>query len=272
MLAPLFVNILLFLLCTLTLVTIVFIIAQIKGDNSVMDIAYGPTFFFATLGTIWLSGGTTALGILTCSLIGLWSLRLSVRIWRKNYGKPEDARYAAWRKAWLGRGRGYFLLRSYLQINLLQGAIIMIVALPFIVAHGMSTPSIYPLLSILGLIIFIIGLLYETLADWQLDQFLTRKRAGTEPAAIMQTGLFRYSRRPNYFGETLIWWGLAIIVLPLSFGFIAILSPLLITYIVTKVTGPMLEAVFLKKYPTEYSEYMRTTNYFVPSFLVPSRL
>ena len=80
----------------------------------------------------------------------------------------------------------------------------------------------------------------------------------------MVTGLFRYARRPNYFGETLIWWGLAVIVLPLPFGYLGLISPLLITYIVTMVTGPMLEKIFLEKYPTEYRAYMDRTNYFIP--------
>jgi len=82
----------------------------------------------------------------------------------------------------------------------------------------------------------------------------------------MTRGLFSLSRRPNYFGETLIWWGLAIMVLPLPLGWIAISSPLLITYIVTKVTGPMLEDSFLEKYPEKYQHYMDTTSYFIPWF------
>jgi steroid 5-alpha reductase family enzyme len=118
--------------------------------------------------------------------------------------------------------------------------------------------------ALVGVCVFLFGITFESLADYQLDQFLARKRAGTEPTVLMTTGLFRYARRPNYFGETMIWWGLSIIVLPLPFGYLTLVSPLLITYIVTKVTGPMLEKIFLDKYPSEYREYMRTTNYFIP--------
>ncbi len=85
----------------------------------------------------------------------------------------------------------------------------------------------------------------------------------------MTTGLFRYSRRPNYFGETLIWWGLAIMVLPLPFGYLALISPIVITYIVTCVTGPMLEKIFLARNEAEYRAYMETTSYFIP--LPPKR-
>jgi steroid 5-alpha reductase family enzyme len=80
----------------------------------------------------------------------------------------------------------------------------------------------------------------------------------------MTSGLFHYSRRPNYFGEVLIWVGLATMAYPLPYGAWAVLSPLLIWYIVTRVTGPMLEKIFLEKYPAEYRAYMHSTNYFIP--------
>jgi steroid 5-alpha reductase family enzyme len=246
-------------------ICIVFALAQIRRDNSVMDIAYGPAFFVSALITLWWNGLQTPTVYLVVGLMGIWSTRLALRIYRKNHNKPEDARYAAWRTAWMKQGAFYFLLRSFLQINLLQGVIIGLVATPFIIAAS-SNETVPALFQLIGIGVFIFGITFESIADFQLDRFLARKRAGTESAPLMTTGLFRYARRPNYFGETLIWWGLAIIVLPLPFGYLAIISPLLITYIVTKVTGPMLEDIFLKKYPAEYREYMRTTNYFIPWF------
>ncbi len=247
-------------------VTGVFIIAQTKRDNSIMDIAYGPAFFVSALCTyIYTGPGTTASLLILCGM-GIWATRLAIRIGKKNWGKPEDARYAAWRQEWLKKGRWYFIVRSYMQVNILQGIIIFFVSSPFIIAH--SAPSdIATFWIIAGTSIYIFGLLYESIADWQLDAFLARKRAGTESAILMTSGLFHYSRRPNYFGETLIWWGFAVIAISLPYGYLAIVSPLLITYIVTKVTGPMLERIFLEKYPTEYRAYMATTNYFLPNWL-----
>lgn len=246
-------------------VTLVFFVAQILKDNSVMDIFYGPAFFVTSLTFVLLSDTSSLLSTIIIVCIGLWSARLSIRIFRKNFGNPEDARYAAWREEWMRKGRWYFMIRSYLQINLLQGLVILIVLLPFIIAA--SNPDVLSVpLVITGLIVFLFGFAYETIADYQLDSFIARKKAGTESAKLMTTGLFKYSRRPNYFGETLIWWGQAIMVLPLIFGFVAILSPLLITYVVTKVTGPMLENNFLKRYPEEYKKYMETTSYFIPDF------
>ncbi len=247
----------------LLLATGVFIISQLKKDNSIMDIVYGPLFFVSGLLTLLLTNNTPPLSLIIITAIGIWSLRLSIRIFKKNFGAPEDARYANWRKLWTQKGKLYFILRSYYQINLLQGIIILFVSLPFIISLA-SDSEYNRLFAYLGLFVFAVGLTIETLADYQLDKFIAGKKAGTEKAVLMTTGLFKYSRRPNYFGETLIWWGLAITVLPLPFGYLAILSPLLITYIVTRVTGPMLEAIFLEKYPNEYKEYMRKTSYFIP--------
>ncbi len=246
-------------------VTGVFLLAQILKDNSIMDIFYGPAFLFASFFFLILTETRDVLPVVITACIALWACRLSVRIFLKNFGTPEDARYAAWREAWMKKGTIYFLLRSYVQINLLQGFVILLVLAPFIISVSdpglVSNSFLYA-----GVAVFLFGLAYETIADMQLDAFIKRKKAGAENATLMTKGLFKYSRRPNYFGETLIWWGQAIMVLPLMFGWMAILSPLVITYVVTRITGPMLENLFLKRYPDAYKEYMRTTSYFIPWF------
>jgi steroid 5-alpha reductase family enzyme len=263
MLTTLLINIFLFVIILFTLVTLIFLYSAHKENMSVMDIAYGPLFAISAWSAIVITEGFYPLALLVATLITLWAIRLGIRIWRKNHGQPEDARYAAWRQRWMRQGRQYFLWRSYLQVNLFQGLIIGIIALPFIVtlsagdAHGSWQTAV-------GALLMLFGLSYETTADWQLDRFLARKRAGTEPAPIMTTGLFRYSRRPNYFGEVVVWVGLATLAYPLPFGPWAVLSPLLIWYIVTRVTGPMLEKIFLEKYPENYRAYMEQTNYFIP--------
>lgn len=239
-----------------------------RRDNSIMDIAYGPTFAIATFGTVLATDAIGTYPLIVASLISLWATRLGLRILKKNWGKAEDARYAAWRAAWMERGLVYFISRSYAQVFLLQGIIISIVALPAVIALSFPLPTV-SIISLIGIAIFFAGLITETTADWQLDAFIARKKAGTEPATFMNKGLFRFSRRPNYFGESLIWWGLAITVLTLPFGFVALLSPLLITYIVTKITGPMLEKIFIEKYGAEYQAYMKLTSYFIP--LPPKR-
>lgn len=244
-------------------VTLVFGIARLARDNSVMDIAYGPAFFICIGTTMTLTVTFDLLPTIIAVCMVLWGTRLSLRIYRQHRGKPEDARYARWRHRWLQRGYLYFLIRSYLQINILQGIIIFLIAFPGLLAISFPQEHLTAF-AIIGLIVFAIGFGYETLADWQLDRFLARKKRGKESAPLMTSGLFAYSRRPNYFGETLVWWGIAIMVLPLPYGWLGLISPLLITYIVTKVTGPMLEQHFLETYPEEYRAYMESTNYLIP--------
>jgi steroid 5-alpha reductase family enzyme len=245
------------------LATGMFIMMQLKHDNSLIDIAYGPLFFLSALLALWLTDNTNVVPLLITLATGAWACRLAYRIFSKNWGKPEDVRYAAWRQEWLKRGELYFILRSYVQINLLQGILIVLISTPFIIALNAGTTVSWPFI-IVGGLIFLTGLTIETIADKQLDAFLKRKKDGSETAVILTTGLFRYSRRPNYFGETLIWWGFAVMVLPLPYGFLGLISPLTITYIVTKITGPMLENIFIAKYGDTYREYMRTTSYFIP--------
>jgi steroid 5-alpha reductase family enzyme len=189
-------------------------------------------------------------------------LRLSSRIAKKNWGQGEDIRYKQWRVAWKKKGEVYFIIRSFLQINLLQGALIALIATPFVIAT--TTTEINLLFTFTGGSVFLIGFIIETIADRQIDIFRAKKIEPHATVRILTTGLFTYSRRPNYFGEVLVWLGLAIVVLPLPFGWIALISPLTITYIVTVVTGPMIEKIFIAQYGDEYRDYMRRTSYFIP--------
>jgi steroid 5-alpha reductase family enzyme len=246
----------------LILVTTVFLVAQVLQDNSIMDIAYGPIYALATWSTIFFTSRFDLLSVTVAIAVTIWALRLGIRIGRKNIGAPEDARYAAWREEWTKKGTLYFVVRSYLQINLLQGIVIGLVSLPIILA--IVNTAFIPLWYYLGLALFAFGLAYESVADWQLDAFIAKKKAGATEATLMKQGLFRYSRRPNYFGEATLWWGLALTTLFLPFGFIGLIGPLVITYTVYAITGPMLEKNFLQRYPDEYAQYQAETNYFVP--------
>jgi steroid 5-alpha reductase family enzyme len=260
---PLLFNSMVFLSFLLTVVTFVFAVAQLKKDNSIMDIVYGPIFLVTGIATYIYTASTSTLAIIILLATFIWSTRLGTRIYKKNHSMPEDARYALWRTEWNQKGHWYFLLRSYFQINILQGIIIAIVSLPLILSFSFDVTYSLSFV-LLGVLVFVIGLTIESTADYQLDRFIARKKLGVETANLMTTGLFKYSRRPNYFGETLIWWGLAIMVLPLPYGWLGLLSPLTITYIVTRVTGPMLENIFIQKYGEEYQTYMKKTSYFIP--------
>jgi steroid 5-alpha reductase family enzyme len=252
------------LIIILGITTLLFFIAQIKKDNSIMDIAYGPIFILAGYIAVVKRFGQDALApasILILFLITLWGLRLSYRIYSKNKGKPEDSRYGAWRSSWMKKGLRYYYARAYLQIFILQGFVISIVLLPFTLSLTASPHAPTPLL--LGLLVWIFGFCFEALGDRQLDTFITSKNI--HKGTIMKTGLWKYTRHPNYFGEATMWFGLAYISISSGSSLAVILSPLLITYLLLFVSGiPMLE----KKWEgnEEWEAYKKRTSAFVPWF------
>lgn len=231
-----------------------------KKDNSLMDIAYGFAFIalaLYTFGCVNLPQDTRAIILTICTL--LWGSRLSFRIWKRHNKKGEDFRYKVWREEWLKKGSLYFHLRSIFQIYILQALIITVVGLPIIFANLFSS-SEFSTLNIIGLILFSFGLYFETRADYELDTFI---KNNTNKSALLRTGLWKYSRHPNYFGEMLVWWGMATMVIGVVYWPVLFLSPILITYLISFVSGvPLLE----KKYDENeaYQQYKKETNVFLP--------
>ena len=242
--------------------TSVFLLASVLHDNSIVDVFYGLVYVVVAWDLIYLAEKLHPVQAILTFLITIWGVRLATRIGRKNWGKPEDFRYAAWRTAWMEKGKLYFILRSYLQIFMLQGLVIFLVILPVVIVAAKGAFSVHEPLLYAGLIVWAIGFFFEVVADWQLDQFIGDQNNRDR---IMTRGLFRFTRRPNYFGESLCWWGIALTAastLTLPTAFLAFISPITITYIVYAVTGPMLEAKW--KDNPEYQAYAARTNYFVP--------
>ncbi len=225
-----------------------------------MDIAYGAVFVIIALATYFLYAEGAIVQLVATAFVLLWGTRLSVRIFLKNKGKQEDWRYHSWRIEWSVRGRWYFLLRSYIQIYLIQGFIIFLVSLP-VVLINVSPYVDWNIASLFGVAVWIVGFLFETIADFQLDRFMQNP---ANKGRIMTEGLFRYSRRPNYFGESTMWWGMALIALSNPFAWVAVVSPAVITYIVVSITGPLLERGWRDN--PEYQSYKAKTSYFIPWF------
>lgn len=249
------------LVIVLLYTTTLFFVAQRKNDNSIIDIGYGLGFIITayTLTLVKLTDSPLSVySSLILLLITLWGARLTYRIYQKNKGKPEDFRYAAWRELWKKKGRIYYIMRAYLQIFALQGIIISIVLLPFTLSlahYPLQTNFIF-----IGLALWMIGFFFEVIGDYQLDTFIKNKN---KTSSIMTTGLWKYTRHPNYFGESTMWWGLAIISLLGSSSSAVLLSPLLITYLLLFVSGiPMLEKKW--KGVPEWEVYKKKTSAFFP--------
>jgi steroid 5-alpha reductase family enzyme len=237
--------------------TIFFIVAQIKKNNSIVDMGWGLGFVLIAIYTLLIEKKYSFKAIAVTTLVCVWGLRLFYHIFKRNIGKAEDFRYAAWRKAW-----GKWLVpRAFLQVFMLQGAIMLIVAYP-IIMRNVSAKGNLDLLGLIGLGIWIVGFVFEALGDKQLKAFIKDKK---NKGHIMQEGLWKYTRHPNYFGEATMWWGIYLLSLSSIKSIYGIISPLTITLMLLYVSGvPMLEKHY--KDNKEFQAYARITSKFIPWF------
>ncbi len=242
------------LLLIIVYASVWFMIALYKKRNDVADIAWGPGYILIC-GYLFITQDISSVGWLQMVLVAVWALRLSIHIYLRNRNKPEDYRYRQWREEW----GASFYVRSFLQVFLLQGVLLLIIASPVMLAAHTSNTTLSGY-SYAGVTIWLIGFYFQAVGDYQLMVFLKRRTSAQE---IMQTGLWKYTRHPNYFGEIMMWWGIYIIVLPLPGSGWFVISPLLITYLLLYVSGiPLLE----KKYRgnAAFDDYKKRTSPLVP--------
>lgn len=231
----------------------------LRRNVTIADSLWGPGFMLIA----WLSffGGNGFQGrkILLTLLVTLWGLRLFIHLSIRNRGKGEDPRYKAWRDKY---GRKFWIVSLY-KVFLVQALFQWIISLGVQYGQMAQFPARLTWLDFAGTGIWTVGLAVESAADFQLRRFLA------DPAnrgKVMDQKLWRYSRHPNYFGETLIWWGLFVIVLSTPWGAWTIISPLLITYTLLRLTGvTLMEETEFSKNP-DYQAYIEKTNAFIPWF------
>lgn len=224
--------------------------------NDMADSAWGLGFVFVAWLSFYISG-YSIIGMLVTILVTIWGVRLAYHISFRNIKKTEDERYAKWRLEW-GKWAD---IRSYFQVFMLQGILLFLISLStiFINSSGLNAISIY---TILGVFVWIVGFVFESVGDMQLKNFI---KDPLNRGKIMNLGLWKYTRHPNYFGEITMWWGIWIIALQIPNGIYTIISPLLISYLIIKVSGvPMLEKN-LEKNPL-FAEYKAKTSILIPWF------
>lgn len=233
-----------------------FFISVYARRNDVADIAWGLGYCLICVYLFFTQPRNIASDVLYL-LVMLWGLRLSLHIYFRSKKRPEDFRYRQWRETW---GKTFYW-RSYLQVYLLQAFLLFIIISPVLLV-SVSEPVLWTWIPSVGVCIWIFGFVYQAVADHQLASFIRHKKDNSE---ILQTGLWKYSRHPNYFGEILMWWGIYIVVVPFKFSWMVIISPLTITCLLAFVSGvPMLE----KRYAgnKKFEMYKKTTPALIPKW------
>jgi steroid 5-alpha reductase family enzyme len=234
-----------------------FLVALVRKDNSLADVAWGLGFVLLAGLTLFRGDVLRPRPLLVSCLVLVWGVRLAVHIFRRNRERGEDPRYAAWRKSW----GPWFVPRSYLQVFLLQGAFLLVVSSPVLFVNAVSGPGLGAL-DTAGAAIWLSGFVLETVADAELARF---KRNPSNKGRIMTEGLWKYSRHPNYFGEAVMWWGIFVIAVSVRGAWPTIVGPILITVLLTRVSGvPMLERKYAGN--PEFAAYARRTSAFFPWF------
>ncbi len=242
------------LLVMLLLAVAVWALSIKLRDVSIVDSLWSIFFIVFTALFAWRMGSDTTAAYVLIGLILLWGLRLSGYITVRNHGKGEDRRYQAIR----ARNQPNFEFKSLYLIFILQMGLATVIVMPVVpILNGAQDAN---LLTYAGFAIAAFGALFETIADAQMARFkATRSAEGT----VMDRGLWRYSRHPNYFGEATFWWGIWIASASMG-GVWTVFSPLLMTWLLTRVSGvPLLEADLKERSPA-YREYLLNTPRFVP--------
>ena len=246
------------LLLTLTVLTMAAAILWLwslrLGDSSIADIAWGPGFALAA----WIAStgmfywGFRNIGVL--ALVTIWAVRLGLHIYVRHVG--EDRRYAAMRENY---GPDIWRWQSLFQVFLLQAILIWLISWPL--QFAVVAPHPLNLADAFGFALALAGLVTEALADWQLARFRAKPE---NKSRVMDQGLWRWSRHPNYFGDCLMWWGYFLIGLAAGAPGWTIISPLTMTLLLLKVSGvALLEHDIIDRRPA-YAKYIRETSAFFP--------
>jgi steroid 5-alpha reductase family enzyme len=235
---------------------LVWIASALRRDASIVDPFWGTGFVIVAWVACWLNAPIHDRGWLLVGLTTAWGSRLSLYLLWRNWGHGEDRRYQAMRE----RHGSNFWWVCLFTVFLLQGAILWFVSLPLEAALVSRNARPLGLLDAAGLVVWWIGMFFETLGDWQLAKFRADK---SNAGLVMDRGLWRYTRHPNYFGDFCVWWGLYLIAAA-GGAWWTVASPLLMAVLLVRVSGvSLLESTITERRP-DYAVYKARTNAFLP--------
>lgn len=232
--------------------TISWVVSLLLNDVSIVDSAWSLFFLAAGVSVISVYD-LTPLKLMLLLLLVFWAIRLSAHLTYRNWGEPEDHRYQTIR----ANNQPHFEYKSLFIIFYLQAILAWIISLPVLAI--LSSQGEVSFLAVSGLVIAFFGIVFESIADYQLLHFQTHSNDGE----VLQTGLWRYSRHPNYFGEVCVWWGFYLTAASLGFAW-TIIAPLLITFLILKISGVALTEKTITSRRPEYQQYIDRTSAFIP--------
>jgi steroid 5-alpha reductase family enzyme len=231
------------------------------SDISIIDIFWGPAFGIVAVTSYVLSAGRgfDDRRMLATALTAVWAARLGGYLWWRNHGKGEDLRYTA---AFRNRYAQNLHWHTLTKVFLLQGFLVWLISLPVQLAQYLPTPR-FGIATCIGVTLWVIGFTFEAVSDWQLARF---KADPANRGRVLDHGLWRYSRHPNYFGNACLWWGLWLLACDDALGWATVFAPVLMTHFLLNVTGKRLLEKRLSRVKPQYADYIARTPGFFPWF------
>lgn len=244
-------------------VTLVWLLSLALRNASIIDIFWGPGFVLLAIVYALLSeDGYSTRQWLVCALVVMWGMRLGAYIFSRNAGHGEDYRYQKMRE----NAGSAFWWRSLITVFWLQGALLWVIAWPLLVAVHSDEPDSFAVTDAIGIALWTVGFAFEAIGDFQLALF---KANPDNKGKVMDRGLWRYTRHPNYFGDATLWWGYFIIAAGTPWGFATVFSPVVMTFLLVRVSGVAMLERTIGRRRAGYDEYVRRTSPFFP--LPPKR-
>ena len=241
----------------IALVFLLWLLSLALKNASIVDIFWGLGFVVVAWIYYFHAVGFEPRKTLITTLVTIWGLRLSIYLYWRNHGQGEDYRYQSLRQR-IGKN---FPLISLFVVFIFQGVLIWLVSLPIQFASSSLLPDKFTIFDIAGTLLWAIGITFEAAGDWELARF---KADPNNKGKVLDSGLWKYTRHPNYFGDALLWWGIFLLALP--GGWWTIISPIVMTTLLMKISGVALLEKTLVKTKPQYAEYVRRTNAFLPWF------
>ena len=239
------------------LVTLLWLWSIAITNVSIVDLFWGFGYVVANAMYVYLSGDLSPKNILMLILVTIWGLRLTIYLSWRNIGKGEDFRYQKFRQDYGPKRYWWF---SYFQTFLLQGALILIVSLPLMGANLGNGEITF--LDYLGIIVWLVGFVFEAGGDYQLSKF---KRDPQNKGKVLNSGFWKYTRHPNYFGDSAVWWAYGLFSIAAG-GYWHAIGSIVMTLLIIKVSGVALLEKTLNSTKPKYREYVEKTNAFFPWF------